>query len=119
MLASPISRRRYLVGVAASACKGLAAGLSALAPYSALADPNVPVVALDRVKVKNLLDARGVQELPTSYEAELEVEVWSYGPDLVSEGPAVNRLSLYLSLRDDSDERVRSALDEMMRGVPW
>jgi len=120
LLASPISRRRYLVGVAPSARKGLAAaGLSALATYSALAEPTVPVVALDRVKAKSLLDARGVQELPTADEAELEVEVWSYRPGMLSEGPAVDRLSLHLSLRGDTDERVHSALDEMMRGITW
>ena len=119
LLASPISRRRYLVGVAPSGRNGLAAGLSALAAYSALADPAVPVVALDRVTAKSLLDAHGVQELPTADEAELEVEVWSYEPGLLSEGAAVDRLSLYLSLRDDTDERVQSALDEMMRGVTW
>lgn len=119
LLASPISRRRYLVGVAPSERIGLAAGLSALTTYSALAEPTVPVVALDRVTTKSLLDARGVQELPTADEADLEVEVWSYKPGTLSEEPAVDRLSLYLSLRDDTDERVHSALDEMMRGVTW
>lgn len=119
LLASPISRRRYLVGIAPSERKGLAAGLTALAAYSDLADPTVPVVALDRVAAKSLLDARGVQELPTADEASLEVEVWSYKPGMLSEGPAVDRLSLYLSLRDDTDERVHSALNEMMRGVTW
>jgi hypothetical protein len=109
-----------LVGGAPSARKGLAAaGLSALATYSALAEPAVPVVALDRVKARSLQGVRGVQELPTADEAELEVEVWSYKPGLLSEGAAVDRLSLYLSLRDDTDERVQSALDEMMRGVTW
>lgn len=119
LLASPISRRRYLVDVAPSGRKGLVAGLSALATYSALADPTVPVVALDRVTAKDLLGARSIQELPTADEADLEVEVWTYKPGLLSEGPAVDRLSLYLSLRDDTDERVQSALDEMMRGVTW
>jgi DNA-binding transcriptional ArsR family regulator len=120
LLRSPVSRRRYLSGVAPSARKGLAAaGLSALATYSALAGPAAPVVALDRVKAKSLLDVRGVQELPTADEAELKMEVWSYEPGLLSEGAAVDRLSLYLSLRDDTDERVQSALDEMMRGVTW
>ncbi|MDO9557519.1 MAG: helix-turn-helix domain-containing protein [Coriobacteriia bacterium] len=119
LLASPVSRRHYVVGVAPTGHKGLAAGLSALATYSALAQPTVPVVALDRITTKGLLDARGVQELPTVDEADLEVEVWSYKPGTLSEGPAVDRLSLYLSLRDDTDERVHSALDEMMRGVTW
>jgi DNA-binding MarR family transcriptional regulator len=119
LLASPVSRRRYAVGVAASARNGLAGGLSALAAYSALAEPSVPVVALDRAKAKSLLDARGVQELPDADGAELEVEVWSYEPGLLSDGPAVDRLSLYLSLRAETDERAQSALAQMMRGVTW
>ena len=119
LLASPVSRRRYLVGATPSARKGPAAGLSALADYSALAEPTVPVIALGRVRANGLLEARGIQELPTADEAELEVEVWSYEPGLLSEGPAVDRLSLYLSLRDDTDERVQSALDEMMRDITW
>lgn len=119
LLASPINRRRYLVGVAPSVRKGLAAGLSALSTYSALAEPTVTAVALGKVGARTLLDARGAEELPTADEAELEVEVWSYEPGLLSEGPAVDRLSLYLSLRDDTDERIHSALDEMMRGVRW
>lgn len=76
-------------------------------------------MALDRVTAKSLTDARGVEELLTVDEADLEVEVWTYKPSLLSEGPAVDQLSLYLSLRDDTDERVQSALDEMMRGVTW
>jgi len=119
LLASPVSRRRFVVGVAAPVHKGLTAGLSAMAGYSALAEPSVPVVALDRAKARSLLEAPGVEELPAAEEAELEVEVWSYDPALLADGPSVDRLSLYLSLRDDTDERVQSALDEMMRGFTW
>ncbi|PKO58973.1 MAG: hypothetical protein CVU24_16245 [Betaproteobacteria bacterium HGW-Betaproteobacteria-18] len=119
LLANPISRRRYLIGAPASARKGMAGGLSALAAYSALTEPSVPVVALHRSNATSLLAARGVQQLPTVDEAELEVEAWSYDPALLSDGLAVDRLSLYLCLREDADERVHSALDEMMRGVTW
>lgn len=119
LLANPISRRRYLIGAPASAHEGIAGGLSALATYSALAEPSVPVVAFDRSNATGLLAAHGVQQLPTADEAELEVEVWSYDPALLSDGSAVDRLSLYLCLREDADERVHSALDEMMRGVAW
>ena len=31
----------------------------------------------------------------------------------------VDRLSLYLSLRDDPDERVQGALEDMLEGVKW
>ena len=119
VLASPVSRRRYLVGVAAPTSIGLACGLSALAGYSAVAEPHVPAVALAREQAKGLLGGRGDRELPGADEADLEIEVWAYKPTLLSDGPTVDRLSLYLSLREDTDERVRSGLDEMMRGVAW
>ena len=119
LLASPVSRRRYLVGVAAPVSKGLASGLSALAGYSALAEPHASAVALAREQEKRLLDVPGAHELPGADEADLEIEVWAYRPTLLSDGPRVDRLSLYLSLREDTDERVQSALDEMMRGVTW
>lgn len=119
MLASPVSRKRYFVGVAAPASNGLACGLSALADYSTLAEPRVTAIALARTQAKGLLDARDVHEVPSADEADLEVEVWAYEPSLLSDGPVVDRLSLYLSLREDTDERVQSALDEMMRSVAW
>jgi DNA-binding MarR family transcriptional regulator len=119
LLASPVSRRRYVAGVAAPASVGLACGLSALAGYSVLAEPQLPAVAVGREQAKGLLGVRGAHELPGADEADLEIEVWAYKPTLLSDGPTVDRLSLYLSLREDMDERVQSALDQMMRGITW
>jgi hypothetical protein len=48
-----------------------------------------------------------------------EVEVWSYNPELLSGGQIVDRLSLYLSLKDNEDERVEAALEHMMEAVSW
>jgi hypothetical protein len=50
---------------------------------------------------------------------EVEIEVWSYDPRVLLDGPTVDRLSLFLSLRDDPDERVQQALQEMMRSFSW
>jgi DNA-binding MarR family transcriptional regulator len=49
----------------------------------------------------------------------LHVEVWSYPPTLFARDGLVDPLSLYLSLRDTEDERVESALDQMMGDVSW
>ena len=119
LLASPVSRKRHVVGVAAPASMGLACGLSALAGYSSLAEPQVPALALAGEQAKSLLHDGGAQELPGADEADVEIEVWTYRPTLLSDGPAVDRLSLYLSLREDVDERVGAALGEMMRGIAW
>ena len=47
------------------------------------------------------------------------VEIWSYAPVLFAAVGWVDRLSLYLSLRETQDERVLAALDQMIKEVPW
>jgi hypothetical protein len=119
LLGSPVKRRRYVAGESGPAIDGMTAGLSALATYSSLTEPRVSTLALAAPEAKNLPDIREGREPISADEADVEIEVWAYPPRLLSGGPAVDRLSLYLALREDADERVQSALDEMMRGVTW
>lgn len=51
--------------------------------------------------------------------AHTELEIWSYAPSLLSDGPTVDRLSLVLSLQDQKDERVEMAVDELMDRIVW
>lgn len=119
LLKSPVRRRRYMSTVPTHVPDGMVCGLSALASLTMLAEPSVPAFALYSPRAKELFDSLRSTELPSASDAELEVEVWTYSPLLLSDGPTVDRLSLYLSLRDDQDDRVRSALEEMMRGIKW
>jgi hypothetical protein len=59
------------------------------------------------------------QEIPFREPGTVEIEVWSYAPSLFAEGDAVDRLSLFLSLQEDKDERVQAAVEEMMGGLAW
>jgi hypothetical protein len=45
--------------------------------------------------------------------------LWRYPPALFAEHGIVDRLSLYLSLKDDHDERTETALEEMMEKFNW
>ena len=120
MLASPVKRRRYIAGTLPPEDTMLTAGFSALAEYSALAQPRVPVLAASAAQAKQLAASQVAYELPSAEEADFQVEVWAYAPELLAAGkPIVDRLSLFLSLREDADERVQSALEEMMRGMQW
>lgn len=47
------------------------------------------------------------------------VEVWKYDPRLLSENGTVDRLSLYLLLKDYEDERVQIELENMMNEIVW
>jgi hypothetical protein len=58
-------------------------------------------------------------EMSEPDESLQEIEVWSYRLQILVEGDRVDRLSLYLSLRDHPDERVAAAPDEMMTELPW
>ncbi|MBC2717821.1 MAG: MarR family transcriptional regulator [Desulfobacteraceae bacterium] len=93
------------------------AGESTLARHSALTPPNQPVYAIG---IGNWRKNRGnFQVSKYSDEATCKVELWSYAPGLISKGNKVDPFSLYLSLRDVKDERVESALKQMMEAIEW
>ena len=58
------------------------------------------------------------------YEGRFCLEVWKYNPEiLVGEQPSNNRvvdpLSLYLSLKDSTDERIEMALEQIIKKFVW
>lgn len=60
-----------------------------------------------------------IEELPAPEPQSIELEIWNYSPLLFQEDNVIDRFSLYLSLRDNVDERVQSALEKMMEEVVW
>jgi DNA-binding MarR family transcriptional regulator len=118
-LRSPVKKRTF-VKVQQNHFQGLKAGLSALSRFSMLAEPLTPVYAVNTDHWKALQQSEGLVEraLPVD-PGSVEVEIWSYAPELFSENDVVDRLSLFLSLQDNQDERVESALDDLMEGFKW
>lgn len=58
------------------------------------------------------------------HEGNYCIEVWKYDPlllvnDLNSDSSVVDPLSLYLSLRDNKDERTEMALEQIIERHPW
>jgi DNA-binding MarR family transcriptional regulator len=94
------------------------AGLSALARYSMLAEPEWPVYALTAADWKTATDA-GVRELPEPESGAQEWQLWSYGPALVLDATTVDPLSLTLSLQENANDRIQLALDELKGQFPW
>jgi len=92
------------------------AGVSALASFSFLSAPLRPVYAY--FPVRGAPCPRFRHPVRAADDAAAEVELWSYAPlpDSLPK-PVVDRLSLYLSLKDDPNERVQGALEAMMQGV--
>lgn len=47
----------------------------------------------------------------------VHVEVWNYSPYLFSANGIVDKISLYLSLREDNDERIQHELNKMIQQI--
>ncbi len=95
------------------------AGVSALSQFSNLADDATPRFALKKQGFLRLLEQGELYGCPDRHEADACIEAWSYDPTLLSDEKTVDPLSLYLSLRDNPDERIQSALTDMMEVLAW
>ena len=94
------------------------AGLSALARFSMLAEPQCPIYAISPAQWKTATQA-GIETLPEQLPGACEWELWHYNPALVPSSETVDPLSLTLSLEGDTDERVQLALKELKERFPW
>jgi hypothetical protein len=93
------------------------AGESALASLSMLVSPKEQVYALGRRSWKRI--AGKVETIPVEDKGTCRVQLWRYDPALFSKEGKVDTFSLYLSMRSEEDERIESALEEMMEKVVW
>jgi hypothetical protein len=118
-LNTPVRRRSYVRVIGKVQLSWLQAGIPALSHHSMLADDGHAVVAVSISEYTKALAEELVQEVPFPDEDALTVEHWRYRPGILSDGPTVDPLSLYLSLCEDPDGRVQGALNELLEGLQW
>ena len=85
-------------------------GYSALAEYSMLNAPNVRCYAAERISQWKDVMTNSLQDS----QMQVAVEMWRYNPRKLSTRNVVDELSLALALREDADERVEEAVEEML-----
>jgi len=121
LLRNPVERRAHVLHYRLPEPTWLQSGLNALAQFSDLAeDANERVVALSTSAYRAAREENKFEELPFDEKGTVTVEQWRYPPAPLSpDGKTVDRLSLWLSLQDNHDERVQSALETMMEGIKW
>lgn len=95
------------------------AGVSALAQMTLLADDLHPTYALRDRTFAHLTAEGALVEVQDAELATARIEAWGYDPCLLTNQTTVDRLSLYLSQRDTTDERVAKAIRQALEGVPW
>ncbi len=108
-LLNPIKRTIYIpkkyVGT-----ELLESGYSALAEYSMLNAPNFRCYAAERISQWKDVMTNSLQ----NSQVQVAVEMWRYNPRKLSTRNTVDELSLALALREDTDERVEEAVEEML-----
>lgn len=91
------------------------AGESALSMKTLLGESSRPVYAVGKAHIKDVLSTEGINEVGEEEEANAEIEHWRYDPHLLMSphDKCVDSLSLYLSLRHSTDDRVRQELNNL------
>ncbi|MDD5698759.1 MAG: hypothetical protein PHH77_09110 [Victivallaceae bacterium] len=90
------------------------AGINALAQKTMLSESS-QIEYATTAKAYNAL--KNIETIPKA-SAPVLLQLWIYSPTFPGNN-MIDSLSLYLSLKDDADERVQIALDELLKGVQW
>ncbi len=118
LMRTPIKKRIWVWRKGGAKQKELAniAGLDALARQSMLNGPAYPIFAIWEDRWKKTIS---LQEVESADEADLEIELWSYNPELFAKNGLVDPFSLFLSLHEEKDDRTQIALEKLMEKVQW
>ena len=88
-------------------------GYSALSEYSMMNPPTIETRAAGTVAAWEKVSTNRMQ----NSDDQCAVELWRYDPRKLTDGECVDKISLALALKDDRDERVEEALEEMLKQV--
>lgn len=90
-------------------------GVSALSHYSFLnADDQITLAIWERDYVSGNYSFSEWESSDFKYK----IEIWKYSPEMkIGQQGYVDRLSLYLSLREDKDPRVEKELENIIREI--
>ncbi len=119
-LQSPVKKTQPFLQNTTGYIAAYKANLTALAHYSNLAAPVNPTIASSPHWKPPSAGAPETARIPTGDNVIIHEEIWTYPPQpFMQEGGVVDPFSLFLSLREEEDERVEAALAEMMERIEW
>jgi len=98
------------------------AGLSALSEKSMINKPKYEIRAIGKIKkydIKSLYDSFIDNEENSGNEPLMQIEIWKYDSGILSRTGLVDIVSLGLTLADEKDERIKMAMDDLMRNYNW
>ena len=93
-------------------------GESALSTNTLLSESNRKTYVIGKDEFRSLKKLGDFQHLNKKY-GDNRIEVWLYNPIMLSENKNVDKISLYLSLMQEEDERVKGALEDLINEIQW
>lgn len=115
---SPVRRRVWVLGDLDTS-GFIKAGISALAEYTMLADDKNPTYAMSAEQYTLMKQREKCIEIPHSEPGCIRIEEWKYSPELLSRHNIVDKLSLFLSLKDEKDTRTLGEIEKLMENIEW
>jgi hypothetical protein len=94
------------------------AGETALANYTMLAEPAIPVYGMTKKQFDIMVEDRAFKLTDMVDDTKALVEIWAYN-SVMAEKNIADEASLILSMADNQDERVQIALDVLKENVTW
>ena len=95
-------------------------GINALAGYTMLNPDSERMITMSTKQLRAFKES-GALVRPNEFDGDVVIEAWKY-PPVVAGGfgaACVDKLSLALSLRDDTDARVEGEVERLIEGVEW
>jgi hypothetical protein len=108
-LENPVLKRVYTNDIP----DGKLAGYTALGEYSMIDGGEQKTIAIPK---KLFAKSPEITNTPADL-AKYCIEVWEWDPGVIAKGKFVDQLSLYLSMRDNADDRTQIALKEILENV--
>jgi hypothetical protein len=116
-LTSPVKKIFYTDTIPVN-IKKYKTNISALSYYSDIADNLTKQYALSKYYYNKEIRANYLKQI-NEYEGNYYFEVWNYDPGRITKNDFVDPLSLYLIFKNDTDERIKSALEQIINNIKW
>lgn len=92
------------------------AGINALSHYTEIAGTDKNLYAVSYENWKSLLEKRKLNFIK-SPDTGTTIQVWKYDPGVLADGIIVDPLSLYLTMKDNDNERVQGELNKLLESL--
>ena len=117
-LHSPVRKVRLVSGRTGDAVAPLS-GESALARYTMLKPPRIETRAILAASWKRIEVELALNPATAFDDDRAEIQTWTYDPGVLAKAGVIDRLSLYLSVRGNPDERIAQAAEELLENFEW